>query len=684
MRIRTALVTAGAAACLLSALVSGQQATAKPDEQQRPLFRAGARFVRVDVFPTGRDGKPVEGLTQADFEVYEDGKLQQIDSFEFVNIVPDLEEARVDPNSQREGEELAKDPRARVFVVVLDKWHVDILGGAQIRRPLVEMLDRLIGPRDVFGVITPQLRPSDLVLGRKTLTVGDMLERYWTWGARGTVTERDGFQEFIEDCFSAAPPGGWSENTLQGELLARRRERDTLEHLDGLVAKLGAIRDEKKAVVVVTQGWRQYGPNDDAARRLPAPIPQIYSGGGRIRRTNPNAGPGGVVDASDCASKATEVLMLDNRRYFIDLLSRAQRANVSFYPVDPRGLAVFDTPLSQGPPRSVTSDFASLRGRRDGLMELAENTDGLALISSNDLRGNMRKLADSLSTYYLLGYYSTNTKFDGGYRRLEVKVRNPDIKLKARRGYLAPTQAELDGIAASREAASRPVPAETLALSAALGRLDEVRHDRDLFVQAARVPGGLIVSAELGVNARQAAAWAKGGDVRFMISAGGEQLTETRAIEPMRSGVVVRVPLTADGEVRVDARARSAGGGAADAAATIPAAGAGLIGDLMSFRGIARALQPAADGRYRRTERATVEAPLAAGAIPAGARVLDRLGKPMNVPIASRERVDAQGTRWMTAELTLAPLTEGDYVIEVEAMKDEKRERKLFAIRVVR
>lgn len=683
MRIPTAILVAGLGAWALNAAVSAQQQD--PAGQPRPLFRAGSRFVRVDVFPVDRDGRRVEGLTAADFELYEDGRPQAIDSFEFVSIEPDLEEARIDPNTQREGEALAKDPRARVFVVVLDRWHVEVLGGAQIRRPLIEMLDRLIGPRDVFGVITPQMRPSDLILGRKTITAADMLERYWTWGARGTITERDAAQEFFEDCFGlSTSAGGWAENTLPGELIARKRERETLAHLDGLVSKLGAIRDEKKAVIVVTQGWRQYGPNDAAARQLPAPVPGIYMGGGLIKRRNPNAAPGQVVDDSECYSQATALLNLDNRQYFRALLSKAQKANVSFYPVDPRGLAVWDTPLSQGPPRSVAADFAALRTKRDGLMELAENTDGMAMISSNDLSLTLRKLADSLSTYYLLGYYSTNTTFDGGYRRIEVKVRKPDIKLKARRGYFAPTQEEVDAMAAGRAAAAAPPPAEAVALATALGRLDEVRHDRDLFVQAARVPGAVVIAAELGVNARQSQAWQKGGEVRLMISAGGRAVTETRPIDPLRPGVVVRVPLTADGDVRIDARARSAAGGAADAVATLPPGTATVIGDVLAYRGLARALMPAPDGRYRRTERATIEGVLLDGATQAGARVLDRFGKPLNVPVASRGRADAEGVRWMVAELTLAPLTEGDYVIELEAIKDERREKRLFAIRVVR
>jgi hypothetical protein len=161
----------------------------------------------------------------------------------------------------------------------------------------------------------------------------------------------------------------------------------------------------------------------------------------------------------------------------------------------------------------------------------------------------------------------------------------------------------------------------------------------------------------------------------------------------MRPGVVIRVPVSGQGgeagagDVRVDARARASGTGplsAVDASVTLAPAQASLIGDVLSYRGLARARMPAADGRYRRTERATIEAVLAGDAVPAGARLLDRAGSPLPVPVASRLRVDADGARWMTAELALAPLTDGDYVFELEVTKDAARERKLFAIRVVR
>lgn len=688
--VATAVLSATA---LLAGQGSPQQAPASPaageaqanDIAQRPLFRAGARFVRVDVFPTGRDGRPVEGLTAADFEIYEDGELQAIDTFEFVEIEPDLEEARVDRNTQAEGDAWARDPRARLFVIVLDTKHVGVTGGARVRRPLTDMLDRLIGPRDVFGVITPQMRPSDLMLGRKTITAADMLSRHWAWGTAGTPI-RDGIQDFFEACY-----GFVGSSPLARELVARSRERETLTHLEGLVARLGAIRDEKKTVIVVTHGWTQFGHNDDAAYSLAAPVPGIYTGGGRISTRDSQAAPG-QPDRAECARAASELLSLDNSRDFQELYAEAQRANVSFYPVDPRGLAVYDAPISEMR-GSILDDFQSLRRRRDSLQEIAINTDGRALMHSNDIGAELRDLAESLSTYYLIGYYSANTTFDGKFRKIDVKVSKPGIKLKARRGYYAPSREALDAMAAAREAADAPVPADVAELSAALGRLDAVRHDRDLYVQVARVPGALIVSAELGVNARSARAWSSGGEIRLLVSAGADQAVDSKPIPRMRPGVVIRVPVSGQGEegaagdVRVDARARASGTGplsAADASVTLVPAQPSLIGDVLSFRGLARARMPAADGRYRRTERATIEAVLADDAVPAGARLLDRAGKPLPVPVASRLRVDADGTRWMTAELALAPLTDGDYVFELEVTKDAARERKLFAIKVVR
>lgn len=653
---------------VLAAQAQEPQAPAEPQTQQQPVFRSAARFVRVDVYATDERGRPIDDLTVEDFEVYEDDDRQAVETFELVDVASDVESLRLDPNSQAEGDALARDPRARVFVVVLDTKHVSLAGSARMRRPLANMLDRLVGPRDVFGVSTPQMSPSHMLFGRKTITAADMLDRHWAWGTEGRNV-RDGVQTFFEGCY-----GLESSSPLARELIARARERETLGHLQGMVARLGALREEKKSILIVTQGWPQFGRNDGAADRLSAPVPGIYSGGGRISRTNPRAAPG-QSDPAACAQQASQLLTLDNSRDFRELYELARRANVSFYPVDPRGLASFD-------------DIEEARNRRGSLQEIAINTDGEALMHSNDIEGQLRALTDRLGTFYLLGYYSSNTTFDGKFREIEVKVRRPGVKVTARRGYYAPDQKEIDRLEAERAAANAPVPPEVLALREALAQLERVRHDRDLYLQAARAGGTLVVNAELGVNARTADAWSGGGTLQVTATGGGEVASASTQLAPMRAGATLRVPIDLEAGVRIEGRARAAGRGelsGADALITLEASGSdALIGDVLSYRGLTRALQPAADTRYRRTERVTLEAVLADGAEAGEARLLDRRGEPLAVPVSARVRVDELGVRWLVAHVALAPLTEGDYLVEMNASRGGGAARKLFGIRVVR
>src|SRR5689334_5901236 len=83
--------------------LQGQQpAQAPPTQaQQRPVFRGGTHFVRVDAYPV-RDGKIVEGLEPGDFEILEDGKPQQVESLDFVRFDTFTPEAeRIEPRTQR-------------------------------------------------------------------------------------------------------------------------------------------------------------------------------------------------------------------------------------------------------------------------------------------------------------------------------------------------------------------------------------------------------------------------------------------------------------------------------------------------------------------------------------------------------------------------------------------------------
>ena len=120
---------------------------------------------------------------------------------------------------------------------------------------------------------------------------------------------------------------------------------------------------------------------------------------------------------------------------------------MSISTVDPTGLGVYDFDMTNN--HGVTQ--ADAQPRLDSLRTLAANTGGLAVVSTNDLRTPLRRLADQVSSYYLLTYYSTDTKFDGKFRKIDVKVKTPRVNVTARKGYTAPTDEMFVGdLAAAR------------------------------------------------------------------------------------------------------------------------------------------------------------------------------------------------------------------------------------------
>jgi hypothetical protein len=86
---------------------------------------------------------------------------------------------------------------------------------------------------------------------------------------------------------------------------------------------------------------------------------------------------------------------------------------------------------------------------------------------------------------------------------------------------------------------------------------------------------------------------------------------------------------------------------------------------------------PTADLRFRRNEQVRVELPTPSTE-PVTARLLDRTGKPLAVPVTATVRDDSDGSRWHTAQLALAPLAPGDYVIEMAV--GEKRTITVFRV----
>ena len=646
-----------------------------------PTFRTEANYVRVDVFPTANDA-PVGDLRQDDFEVLEDHVPQKIEQFEHVVVrgsVP--QEIRREPNTLAESRQAVADARARVFVLFLDVYHVEVEGSHNIRKPLVEALDRIIGEDDLVAVMTPEMSARDVTFARRTTTINGMLERYWAWGERNSLITRDREDDAYRACypgFGPDPlPGGCKDDDrgVADQMIDRRHEKLTLDALEDLVRYVRGLREERKAILAITDGWLLYRPDARLARQLycrapAAPAVGIDPRTGRILKDGDLASN----PAYKCDGDRLRLAQIDDDQQFRETLDEANRANVSFYPIDPRGLAVFDEPIVKPgagvlAPAPPSVDQARLRTRIESLRRLAEGTDGLAIVNSNDLSAGLRRVVADLTSYYLLGYYSTG-KLDGKFHSITVRVKRPGVRVRARRGYLA---ARAEQVAAANPASTEGL--KTVAYNgaaAAVARLAAATRDQTLRVH---VVAGWLPASD---GKPTAAFWTvgevadriPGSDLDVAVSAARGEIVGTARgrVTPGATSALVRVTPGQDvvpGEYVVRLRSQSpAGSDVVSVPVSLPpspdASGAVFIrrGPVTGNKDV-----PTADLRFRRSERLRVEVPF--GGQTAAARLLDRTGKPMAVPVVSNTRQDADGSRWATAELVVAPLGAGDYVIEM-------------------
>jgi VWFA-related protein len=669
-------------------------------EDQPPRFKTDANYVRVDVYPT-KDGKPVEDLRVEDFELLENGVKQQVQAFERVVISPaGPQSMRVEANSVRGGEQMAANPRNRVFVIFLDIPTVTVESSHHIKEPLIRLVDRILGPDDLIGVMTPEMTASQITLGRKTEVIADMLRDRWYWGIRHSIQDMDEREREYDRCFpptDAEVAAGQVRAAVVKKMIARRRERMVLDSLRDLMRYLGSVREERKAILTVTEGWLLYRPDQSITELrtmtmtgTKEPIPGNEPVGvdpfGKLRVGAARDREGHSTSQTECDQDRMYLASIDNDDYFRWLLDIANRNNASFYPIDPRGLPAFDAPIGPEQPPPIPVDHAMLKHRIETLRTLAENTDGMAVVNSNDLDRGLRRIADDLSSYYLLGYYTTNTKLDGQYRRITVRVRRPGVDVRARRGYRA---ARAEEVNASRAAAAAPVPDATKTATAALARLGRIRPEQRFVIHASpyRPSPSAPVSAVWVAGELQGPVeeFGTGASASIEINGGASVAESTATLKPGERAFLVKIPVQAATTAAFDIRVRmtpAAGGTPVmDVAKLDPA----LQQPLLFRRGLSTGnrVQPAAGFQFSRTDRLHLELPIST-ATPGSGRFLDRNAQPLQIPVQVGETTDAAGQRWLTADATLSALGAGDYILEISLTADGTERRVLTGIRVTR
>ena len=316
----------------------------------------------------------------------------------------------------RADEEIAaQDEDARIVVFFLDDYHVRLGNSMASRKHLADFVTTQLGPSDLVAVMYP-LSPLDSVtLTRDHDQLVRALERFQ--GRKFDYTPRNA----LEDRYANYPT----------EIVERVRRQVSLSALQGLSVKLGALREGRKAIVLVSEGYVAMLPPQ--MRGSIATMPGV----GNPARNNPFAGENNMAE-----DRAKFMGELDVQSELQRVFDAANRSNTAIYAVDPRGLSTGEFDIQDNIGMRTSQD--SLRQTQNTLRTLADETDGRAIVNRNDLAKGMQQLVRDSSAYYLIGYNSTQSPSDGKFHEIRVRVKRPGTQVRARKGYWALT-ADRDG-----------------------------------------------------------------------------------------------------------------------------------------------------------------------------------------------------------------------------------------------
>lgn len=382
------------------------QAGSPPPNQ--PMFRANVNTILIDVRAVDKDGDFVRDLKPEEFRIYEDDAEQTLATFSLIDLPtepeppPTVAGIRVEPDVATN----ARSVEGRLYVIVMDD------------KP--NMLSTRPGGDGMPAVLTDEsyrLRASTYrTLARnfieEHLTFGDRAALITTSGRKDMAQEftnnrqrlftaidkfEMGFgQETTYTDFGITPSGAGDQTGTQVIDTAR----SAMIGLRSLSSYLAQIPGRRKAIVFFSERM------------------------GETFSTN-------SVNLN---------LNTEEARDFRELIEATARANVSIYVVDPVGVpngpgatGVFIDDAASGARLADSSTLDVFR--RDGLMSLAESTGGFAVTGTNKFSEGFERIVEENSSYYLLGYSSTNQKNDGKFRRVRVEVTRPGVTVRTRSGY---------------------------------------------------------------------------------------------------------------------------------------------------------------------------------------------------------------------------------------------------------
>jgi len=451
------------------------------------VFPSAVELVTVDAVVTDKKNVPIENLTRDKFQVYEDGKLQSIASFEAV-VLPATQTPPPKRTRMISSNQVVESRTGRTFVIVFDDVHlqpfqanrakaaidqflkngtrngdrVTLLasgGGAwwSTRMPegygeLSALLKRLEG-REIPDIGNDRVTEAEALrihIYRDNLVADRVARRFDTYGVNPMGSRTDTATTGLATDGDPMVYGRAAEVYYQ----AAAKNKITLQAMERALNALGGSRG-RKSMILVGQGFI-YDPN----------LPE-----------------------------------------FKDVVEASRRSNCAVYFVDTMGLGGMPVAMTAqyGPsldPQDYSAAFAENFDRSEGAESIASDSGGFTVKNSNDLVKGLERIADETRVYYLIGYNPTNTARDGKFRKIELKVDGKDMRVRARKGYYAPLDGEAMLAAAKKKPEAGPDPGFQEALDSPYAVTDiPIRMTSYVFDETLLGKASAIIHADIDLSA---------------------------------------------------------------------------------------------------------------------------------------------------------------------------------------
>jgi VWFA-related protein len=376
----------------------------------RPQFKTAVNLVVVDVTVLDKNGKEVTGLQKSDFIVTEDGKPQTLAVFEFQKLAPTDAPATEPPppptiakkedKSAGHQQQITATPGKiqyqdrRLMVMLFDFSDMAVQEQIRTRNAALDFIKSKMSPSDLVAVMsnTTQLNVVQDFTSDKDLLNQTINKFQIGQGSDLAVDGGNGDSTSGDDDGSA-----FQADETEFNIFNTDRKLASLES----AAKLLSALPEKKALLYFSSGISKQG--------------------------------------------------VENQSQLRSTINTANRANVSFYPIDARGLTALPPGGDASHPMSrsnsgftgstLSSQRAAMADTQETVVSLAADTGGKAFLDDNDLALGIQNAQNDVKSYYILGYNSTNDKEDGKFRRVAIKLASKELvasaKLSYKSGYFA-------------------------------------------------------------------------------------------------------------------------------------------------------------------------------------------------------------------------------------------------------